>query len=100
MNLFRTRTLFRIDQLTRIHPPYIFRMSTTPPTRYLPPPDHLSGNHSEPIKLPVDFRFICNVNHRESSPLAQRIAVYFIFIAFIAVYLLFLPLFSPIVDTS
>ena len=63
-------------------------MSTTPPARYLPPPDHLSGNHTEPVKLPVKFRFVRNVNRRGSSPLTQRIAVYFICIAFIVVYLL------------
>src|SRR4051812_9610062 len=72
MKLFRTRTLFGIDQLTRIHPSYFCRMSTTPPARYLPPPDHLSGNHLEPVK----FRFVRNVNHRVSSPLSLGIAMY------------------------
>src|SRR3954466_16275311 len=47
MNLFRTRKLFRIVQLTRIHHPYVCRMSTTPPAWYLPSPDTLSGNHPE-----------------------------------------------------
>src|SRR3954464_10378315 len=61
MNFFRTRKLFGIDQLTRIHHPYVCRMSTTPPARYLPPPDPLSGNHPEPVKQPVKLCFFCNV---------------------------------------
>ena len=43
------------------------------------------------MKLLVNFRFVRNVNHRDNSPLAYRVAVYFICIACIAVYLLFLP---------
>src|SRR4051812_8635191 len=46
MNLFRIRKLFRMDQIARIHPPYVFP-STTPPAWYLPPPDTLSGNYPE-----------------------------------------------------
>src|SRR4051812_12368574 len=38
MNLFRTRKLFGIDQLTRIHHTHVCRMSTTPPAWYPPPP--------------------------------------------------------------
>src|SRR4051812_14662422 len=54
MNLFRTRKLFGVEQLTRIHHPHMCRMSTTPPAWYLPPPppDHLSGNHPEPAVHP------------------------------------------------
>src|SRR3954470_2504276 len=73
----------------------------TPPTRVsdvhdtsgmnLPPPDHLSGNHPEPVKLPVKFCFVRNVKHCVSSPLAYRISMYCICIAIIVVYLLFLP---------
>src|SRR3954464_14577410 len=47
MNLFRTRKLFRMDQLTRIHLSPVCRMSTTPPAWYLPPPNTLSDNHPE-----------------------------------------------------
>src|SRR4051812_3113577 len=52
MNLFRTRKLFRMNQLTRIDHPYVCRMSTTPLAWYLPPPDTLSINHPEPVVHP------------------------------------------------
>src|ERR1041385_1141594 len=41
-----------MDQLTRIHPPYVFLTSTTLPAWYLPPPGTLSGNHSELVVHP------------------------------------------------
>src|ERR1041384_6502099 len=56
MNLFRTRKLFGIDQLTRIHHPHVSRMSTTPPASS-PPPSTLSANHPEPVFHPrIIFR--------------------------------------------
>src|SRR3954471_18227502 len=57
INLFRTRKLFGIGQLTRIHNPHVCRMSTTPPARFPPPPDTLSGKHPELAVHPqVNFR--------------------------------------------
>src|SRR3954466_12556894 len=52
MNLFRTRKLFEIVQLTRMHHPYVCRMSTTPPAWYLPSSDTLFGNYPEPVFHP------------------------------------------------
>ena len=45
MKLFWTWKLFGMDQLARIHHPYVCQMTTTPPAWYLPPPDTLSGNY-------------------------------------------------------
>ena len=58
MNLFRTRKLFGIVQLPRIHNPHMCRMSTTPPAWFPPPPNTLSGNHPEvAVHLWMNFRF-------------------------------------------
>src|SRR3954464_8470714 len=35
-----------------MQPPYVCRMSTTPPAWYLPPPDTLSGNYPELVFHP------------------------------------------------
>ena len=57
MNLFLTRKLFRIVQLTRIHHPYVCRMSTTHQAWSLPPSDTLSDNHPElAVHLRMNFR--------------------------------------------
>ena len=57
MDLFWTQKLFRIVQLTRIHHPYVCRMSTTPSAWSFPPPDTLSGNHPELAVHPrMNFR--------------------------------------------
>ena len=91
--------MLRTDHRVRIRYPYHHQSPLTYRTQVFPPPDRLSGDHPEPVKLPVKFRFVRNVNHRDSPPLAQRVAVHFICIVFIAVYLLFPPL-LPIVDTT
>ena len=52
IKLFRTRKLFGIVQLPRIHNPRMCRMSTTPPAWSFPPPNTLSGNHPEPVFIP------------------------------------------------
>ena len=72
MNLFRTRMLFGIDQLNRIHHPHVFRMSTTPPA-WSPPSDTLSGNHPEPVVRPrMNSRSEQYTLYRVRTPLTLR----------------------------
>src|ERR1041384_125703 len=73
MNLFRTRKLSGMVQLTRIHAPYLCRMSTTPPAWYLPPLDTLSGNHPE---LAVHPRMNSCSEHRVSYYVRAPITIH------------------------
>src|SRR4051812_35059468 len=91
MNLFRTRKLFGIAQLTPNTQPT--RVSDIHDTSGMifPPPDTLSGNHPEPVF------------HRRMNSSSELIASYYVrssfafhlschaLIAMIALYLLFLP---------
>src|SRR4051812_38599339 len=52
---FCTRKLLRMGQRLRIRYPYPHPTPLTHRTRDFPPPDRLSGNHPELVKLPVDF---------------------------------------------
>src|SRR4051812_42873093 len=93
MNLFRTRKLFKIVQLVRIHHPYVCRMSTTPPARYLPPPNTLSGNHPElAIHPQMNFRS----EQRASYPRRAPVAFHLLCIVFVCyacfVFIVFPPL--------
>src|SRR3954468_11061704 len=90
MNLFRTRKLSGINQLTRIQHPHVCRMCTTPPTSS-PPSDTLSGNHPEPVihpRMNSSSELIASFYLR--SPIAFHLSCLVLF-AMIVVYLLFLP---------
>src|ERR1041385_6705768 len=75
MNLFRTRKLFGIDQLTRIHHPHMCRRSTTPPAGYLPPLDTLCDNHPELTVHPrMNSRSEQRALHCVSTPIAIHLS--------------------------
>src|ERR1041385_3185498 len=64
-----------MDQLTRIDPSYVCRMSTTPPAWYLPPPDTLSDNHPELVIHPrMNFRSEHNTSYCVSTPIAIHLS--------------------------
>src|SRR3954465_1443747 len=91
INLFRTRKLFGIDQLTRIHNPHVCRMSMTPQAWSFPPLDTLSGNHPE---LAVHLRMNFRSEQRASYYVSASIAFHLSCIAFVC-YACFVFIVSP-----
>src|SRR4051812_43452768 len=101
MNLFRTRKLSGMVQLTRIHPPYLCRMSMNPPTLYLPPPVTLSGNHPEPVVHPrMNSRSEQRASHCARTPLTLHTSCRAFVCYDFFVFIVFIPLYSPIDPTA
>src|SRR3954462_652723 len=63
MKNFWIRKLLGMDQRLQIRYPYPHHTTLTYRTRDLPPPDRLSGNHPEPVKLPVEFCFTSSLSY-------------------------------------
>src|SRR4051812_12606183 len=100
MNLFRTRKLFGIDQLSQIHHQNACRMSTTP-RHDPPPPDTLSGNHPEPLVHPrMNCRSVPRVSYNVRAPIAFHLSCITIVCYACLVFIVSSPLsYCPVVPT-
>src|SRR3954471_7362645 len=86
-----------MDQLTRLHLSHVCRMSTTPPTWNLPPPDHLSGN--QPVLMSHPRINSCSdqiTEHCVRAPFLYICYVIQFYCYYCCVFIVPPPLYSPI----